>query len=72
MRVPLARKPACERIYDLTSALDEASNREEMLTWFVVGAIILAALGRISLVSTLLIRRRIFTPAQELLLQAGR
>lgn len=39
---------------------------------FVVLAMILAASGLTSLVSTLLIRGRIFTPAQQLMLQAGR
>lgn len=39
---------------------------------FVVLAMIFAASGLTSLVSTLLIRGRIFTPAQQLMLQAGR
>ncbi len=39
---------------------------------FVVLAMIFAASGLTSLVSTLLIRARIFTPAQQLLLQPGR
>jgi putative ABC transport system permease protein len=39
---------------------------------FVVLAMIFAASGLTSLVSTLLIRSRIFTPAEQLMLQAGR
>jgi putative ABC transport system permease protein len=39
---------------------------------FVVLAMIFAASGLTSLVSTLLIRDRIFTPAQQLSLQPGR
>jgi putative ABC transport system permease protein len=39
---------------------------------FVVLAMIFAASGLTSLVSTLLVRGRIFTPAQQLMLQAGR
>ncbi len=39
---------------------------------FVVLAMIFAASGLTSLVSTLLMRGRIFTPAQQLMLQAGR
>ncbi|HXZ32277.1 MAG TPA: ABC transporter permease [Terriglobales bacterium] len=39
---------------------------------FVVLAMIFAASGLTSLLSTLLIRGRIFTPAQQLMLQAGR
>jgi len=39
---------------------------------FVVLAMIFAASGLTSLVSTLLIRERIFTPAQQLSLQPGR